>query len=166
MKFSMFSASFEAHPLLASFYIISCIKVFVKNFFSTFWGVFSVHFHASQCLVYDVVFVRACLPDSLIILPKIRPLVNAFFYLFFSFFAHPFLPLQLCPFQPFFVSVINAFLPYIFACILIKKLFSQYLYTYAILALYYLHIVYTLILPQSLLLTVLILRFNARFTIS
>ena len=103
MKFSMFSASFEAHPLLASFYIISRIKVFVKNFFSTFWGVFSVHFHASQCLVYDVVFVRACLPDSLIILPKIRPLVNAFFYLFFFFFAHPFLPLQLCPFQPFFV---------------------------------------------------------------
>ena len=74
-----------------------------RTFFNFFRSVFSVHFHASQCLVYDVVFVRACLPDSLIILPKIRPLVNAFFYLFFSFFAHPFLPLQLCPFQPFFV---------------------------------------------------------------
>ena len=62
MKFSMFSASFEAHPLFASFYIISRIKVFVKNFFSTFWGVFSVHFHASQCLVYDVVlFLRVSL---------------------------------------------------------------------------------------------------------
>ena len=86
MKFSMFSASFEAYPLLASFYIISRIKVFVKNFFSTFWGVFSVHFHASQCLVYDVVFVRACLPDSLIILPKIYALVNGFLHLFLPFF--------------------------------------------------------------------------------
>ena len=86
MKFSMFSASFEARPLSANFFIISHVFQLVKNFFSTFWGVFSVHFHASQCLVYDVVFVLACLPDSLIILPKIYALVNGFLHLFLPFF--------------------------------------------------------------------------------
>ena len=57
-----------------------------RTFFNFFRSVFSVHFHASQCLVYDVVFVRACLPDSLIILPKIYALVNGFLHLFLPFF--------------------------------------------------------------------------------
>ena len=85
MKFSMFSASFEAYPLLASFYIISRIKVFVKNFFSTFWGVFSVHFHASQCLVYDVVlFLRVSL-TAWLSYQRYTPL-STDFCIFFAFF--------------------------------------------------------------------------------
>ena len=85
MKFSMFSAFFKARPLLASFYIVSRISDFVNNFFQLFSKRFSVHFHASHCLFF-VVFVPACLPDSLIILPKILPLVNGFLHLFLPFF--------------------------------------------------------------------------------
>ena len=110
MKFSMFSAFFKARPLLASFYIISRISGFVKNFFSTFRGAFSVHFHASHCLFF-VVFVPACLPDSLIILPKIYTLVNAFFYLFLTFFLPFSLPPFPCLFQLFFDSSRCSFRP-------------------------------------------------------
>ena len=40
MKFSMFSAFFKACPLLASFYIVSRIRDFVKNFFQLFEALF------------------------------------------------------------------------------------------------------------------------------
>ena len=40
MKFSMFSAFFKARPLLASFYIVSRISDFVKNFFQLFEALF------------------------------------------------------------------------------------------------------------------------------
>ena len=95
MKFSMFSASFEARSLLASFYIVSRIFEFVKNFFSFFRSVFSVRFLVSLRFF----FVPACLSDSLIILSNIRPLVNAFFYLFLSFFTAFFAPLFICAFH-------------------------------------------------------------------
>ena len=62
MKFSMFSASFEAHPLLASFYIISRIKVFVKNFFQHFEAFFlSISMRANASYMMLFLFVRVSL---------------------------------------------------------------------------------------------------------
>ena len=85
MKFSMFSAFFKARPLLASFYIVSRISDFVKNFFQLFKALFlSISMRAIA--LFLVVFCCLCLSDSLIILPKILPLVNGFLHLFLPFF--------------------------------------------------------------------------------
>ena len=103
-------AFFKACPLLASFYIVSRISDFVKNFFQLFEALFlSISMRAIASLF--VVFVPACLPDSLIILPKISTLVNAFFYLFLTFFLPFSLPPFPCLFQLFFDSSRWSFRP-------------------------------------------------------
>ena len=103
MKFSMFSASFEAYPLLASFYIISRIKVFVKNFFFNILRRFFCPFPCEPMPRIWCCFCSCMSPWQLDYFTKDTPSCQRFFLSFFSFFAHPFLPLQLCPFQPFFV---------------------------------------------------------------
>ena len=92
MKFSMFSP-FSRLARSQRAFILYRVSVILSRTFLTFRSAFSVHFHASHCLFF-VVFVPACLPDSLIILPKIYTLVNAFFYLFLTLF----LPFSLPPF--------------------------------------------------------------------
>ena len=86
MKFSMFSASFEARSLLASFYIVSRIFEFVKNFFNFFEAFFlsvSLWAFASFSLLF-----RPCVSlwqlDYLI---KYTPSCQRFFLSFFEFFC-------------------------------------------------------------------------------
>ena len=86
MKFSMFSASFEARPLSANFFIISHVFQLVKNFFQLFSKRFFCPFPCEPMPRIWCCFVLACLPDSLIILPKIYALVNGFLHLFLPFF--------------------------------------------------------------------------------
>ena len=76
---------FQGSPALSELLYCIAYQWFCQELFLTFRGAFSVHFHASHCLFF-VVFVPACLPDSLIILPKILPLVNGFLHLFLPFF--------------------------------------------------------------------------------
>ena len=102
MNFSMFSPFFKACSLSRTSLLYRMPSSLSRTFL-TFRGAFSVHFHASHCLFF-VVFVPACLPDSLIILPKICPLVNAFFYLFLTFFLPFSLPPFPCLLQVFFDS--------------------------------------------------------------
>ena len=97
-------------PALSELLYCIAYQGFCQELFSTFRGAFSVHFHASHCLFF-VVFVPAGLPDSLIILPKIRTLVNAFFYLFLTFFEHFSPPPFPCLFQLFFDSSRCSFRP-------------------------------------------------------
>ena len=85
MKFSMFSAFFKARPLLASFYIVSRISDFVKNFFQLFEAFFCP-FPCEPSPHFTLFFCCLRLSDSLIILPKILPLVNGFLHLFLPFF--------------------------------------------------------------------------------
>ena len=85
MKFSMFSAFFKACSLSRTSLLYRMPSSLSTTFFQLFSKRFSVHFHASHCLFF-VVFVPACLSDSLIILPKILPLVNGFLHLFLPFF--------------------------------------------------------------------------------
>ena len=134
------SSFFRSSPALSELLYYIAYQGVCQELFFNILKQLSVHFHASQCFVYDVVFALACLPDSLIILPKIRPLVNAFFYLFFSFFILLFLPLIPCALQPFFVSFTADFSPYksaIFICALIATLVSPNTYT-SIRSLFYL----------------------------
>ena len=110
MKFSMFSAFFKACSLSRTSLLYRMPSSLSTTFFQLFSKRFSVHFHASHCLFF-VVFVPACLPDSLIILPKICTLVNAFFYLFLTFFLPFSLPPFPCLFQVFFDSSRCSFRP-------------------------------------------------------
>ena len=62
MKFSMFSAFFKACSLSRTSLLYRMPFNLSRTFFNFFRSVFSVHFHASQCLVYDVVlFLRVSL---------------------------------------------------------------------------------------------------------
>ena len=110
MKFSMFSAFFKACSLSRTSLLYRMPSSLSTTFFNFFRSVFlSISMRAVAS--FFVVFVPACLPDSLIILPKICTLVNAFFYLFLTFFLPFSLPPFPCLFQLFFDSSRCSFRP-------------------------------------------------------
>ena len=103
MKFSMFIASFEARSLSANFFSISHIIELVNNFFQLFEVLFlSISMRAIAS--FSCCFRCPYLSDSLIILPKISPLVNAFFSSFFRFFYPSFFTPVFMRFSPLFHS--------------------------------------------------------------
>ncbi|MFR4021299.1 MAG: hypothetical protein ACLT07_09785, partial [Clostridia bacterium] len=85
MKFSMFSPFsrlVRSHELL---YYIACLRACQQLFSTFFRGIFlSISMRAIAS--FYVVFCCLRLSDSLIILPKILPLVNGFLHLFLPFF--------------------------------------------------------------------------------
>ena len=84
MKFSMFSAFFKARPLLASFYIVSRISDFVKNFFN-----FSRRFFCPfpcEPLPLFCCFCSCMSPWQLDYLTKDIHSCQRFFLSFFDFF--------------------------------------------------------------------------------
>ena len=84
MKFSMFSAFFKACPLLASFYIVSRIRDFVKNFFN-----FSRRFFCPfpcEPLPLFCCFCSCRSPWQLDYLTKDTHSCQRFFLSFFDFF--------------------------------------------------------------------------------
>ena len=78
-------AFFKARPLLASFYIVSRISDFVKNFFQLFSKRFSVHFHVSHRLILHCFLLSASL-WQLDYLTKDITSCQRIFASFFAFF--------------------------------------------------------------------------------
>ena len=85
MKFSMFSAFFKACSLSRTSLLYRMPSSLSTTFFNFFRSVFlSISMRAIAS--FFVVFCCLRLSDSLIILPKILPLVNGFLHLFLPFF--------------------------------------------------------------------------------
>ena len=89
MKFSMFSAFFKARPLLASFYIVSRISDFVKNFFQLFEALFlSISMRAIASFLLFL-FLHVSLTAWLSY--QRYTLLSTLFSIFFWLFSCPFL---------------------------------------------------------------------------
>ena len=85
MKFSMFSAFFKACSLSRTSLLYRMPSSLSTTFFNFFRSVFlSISMRAIAS--FYIVFCCLRLSDSLIILPKILPLVNGFLHLFLPFF--------------------------------------------------------------------------------